>query len=69
MHVDLLTNESLTQFISVVPLISDEQRKQFLERLPYLDQQERVELLKTLKDIILLNREKEEMIETAKKEI
>ena len=67
-NIDLLTNKTMEGMIKDVPLISDDQRKQFLERLPYLDEEERVELLKTLKDIILLNKEKEEMIEGMKEE-
>jgi hypothetical protein len=37
-----------------------------LERLPYLDDEERIELLKILKDTVLLNKEKEEMIERSR---
>ena len=62
-NIDLLTNKTMEGLIKEAPLITDDQRKQFLERLPYLDEQERIELLKTLKDIILLNKEKDEMIE------
>lgn len=60
MYVNLLTNQSIEGLIKKVPLITDGQRKQFLERLPYLDEEERIELLRTLKDIVLLNKEKEE---------
>ena len=67
-NIDLLTNKTMEGLIKEAPLITDDQRKQFLERLPYLDEQERIELLKTLKDIILLNKEKDEMIEGVKEE-
>ncbi len=62
----LLTNESLQTLIKETPLISEEQRKQFMERLPYSDREERIGLLKTLKDIILIEAEKNEAIENLK---
>lgn len=62
----LLTNKSLESLIEKTPLITEKQRKEFLDRLPYLDEKERINLLKTLKDIILLNSEKEEAIKGIK---
>ena len=62
----LLTNKSLEGLINETPLVSEEQRKKFLDRLPYLDEKERIDLLKTLKDIILLEAEKEEAIQGMK---
>ncbi|MCK4520451.1 hypothetical protein KAT95_01105 [Candidatus Parcubacteria bacterium] len=62
----LLTNKSLKGLIKETPLITEEQRKEFLDRLPYLDEKERIGLLKTLKDIILLDTEKEEAVKGIK---
>lgn len=61
-----LTNKSLEKLIKETPLISEEQRKEFLERLPYLDEEERIDLISALKDIFLLNKEKEEMVKRMK---
>jgi glycerol-3-phosphate cytidylyltransferase-like family protein len=66
MNIDLLTNKTMEGLIEDAPLIGDDQKKQFLERLPYLDEEERIELLKILKDTVLLNKEKEEMIERSR---
>jgi len=56
----------LERLIKETPLVAEEQRKKFLDRLPYLDEKERIDLLKTLKDIILLEAEKEEAIQGMK---
>ena len=60
---NFLNNKSLEKFIKEAPLIDESQKKDFLGILPYLDEKERMDLIKTLKEIILLNREKEELIE------
>ena len=62
----LLTNKSLEGLIKETPLITEEQRNKFLDRLPYLDEKERIDILKTLKDIILLDTEREEVIKRTK---
>jgi len=64
---NFLNDKSLEKFIKEAPLISENQRKEFLGRLPYLDEKERMDLIKILKEIILLNREKEELIEETEK--
>lgn len=64
---DFLTNKSLEKLIKETPLINEKQRKGFLERLPYLDREERIDLLKTLKNIILLDVEREEMVKKVRR--
>lgn len=64
----LLTDENLKSFIESLK-ISQEQKNFLLEDLPNLDEVERVELLNTLKDIYILNENKDKTVKNVIKEM
>lgn len=60
-----LTNQSLERFIRETPM-DEEQKQALLERLPYLDEQDRQRLFEVLKDITLLEIEKDDILKSLK---
>ena len=57
----ILDNDNLKNFIISLKL-NPEQEKILFDELPELDENERLELLNTLKDVYILNTEKDQAI-------
>ncbi len=66
MNNEFLTNKSLEGLIKKIPFSNEDHRKRFLKRVPCLDKKERIGLLRVLKNIFLLDKEKQEAIKSVK---
>lgn len=62
-----LTNQTLERLIKMVSM-DEKIRKEFLDLLPSMDKEDRIRLLDTLKNVILLQKEKEAVVKRIKKE-
>ena len=61
----ILDTDNLKSFIASLK-ISPEQEKSLLDELPTMDEKERMELLETLKNVYILNEEKDKAIKKIK---
>jgi len=61
----IISDGSIQSLIEVTPL-DEEQKKKILEDLPYMDEEARIFLLGAIRDIFIIEEEKQKAIQRAK---